>query len=81
LSGRYLNQIGNHDKTALSVTVLVRISSEIAEVMSLLEVRLFRLPADFLSSLSEVRMVAVGPAAPVLQASEDLFAPGMELIN
>ncbi len=56
--------------------LLVRISSEIAEVMNLMEVRLFRLPADFLSSLSEVRLQAVGPAAPALHASEDPFAPG-----
>jgi hypothetical protein len=67
--------------TIPDIVLLVRISSEIAEVMNLLEVRLFRLPADFLSTLSEVRMQAVGPAAPTLHAAEDPFAPGMELTS
>jgi hypothetical protein len=62
--------------TIPDIVLLVRISSEIAEVMNLLEVRLFRLPADFLSTLSKVRMQAVGPAAPALHTSEDPFAPG-----
>jgi hypothetical protein len=59
----------------------IRISRQIAEVMALLEMRLFQVPATFLPDLAAVKNRPQDrPPAILNQRTEDRFAPGTDLL-